>query len=108
MLTTPGLWRLAARHWRSGLREIRNSRSKRRYARLAQALVPEIRPEDLLPGGSGVRAQAVRRDGSLADDFVIEEHAMTVHVLNAPSPGATASPAIGRHVAATISRLLTG
>jgi len=98
-----GFRRLAWKHWRAGLRELITSRSPRRYARLAQRLVPALATGDLLPGGSGVRAQAVGPDGSLIDDFVIEVAGATFHVLNAPSPGATASPAIGRHVAALIS-----
>jgi L-2-hydroxyglutarate oxidase len=76
-----------------------NSRSRRLYARLARRLVPGVEMADLLPGGSGVRAQAVRPDGILLDDFVFEEAGSTIHVLNAPSPGATASLAIGRYVA---------
>jgi L-2-hydroxyglutarate oxidase LhgO len=76
------------------------------YARSARSLVPEIRPEHLVPGGAGVRAQAVAPDGSLVDDFVIEEAGPTVHVLNAPSPGATASLAIGAHVAGMIATRL--
>jgi L-2-hydroxyglutarate oxidase LhgO len=61
--------------------------------------VPELKSEDITPGGSGVRAQAVRPDGSLLDDFSIVSSAEAIHVLNAPSPGATASLAIGRHIA---------
>jgi L-2-hydroxyglutarate oxidase len=76
------------------------------YARSARSLVPEIRPQHLIPGGAGVRAQAVSPDGSLLDDFVIEEAGPTVHVLNAPSPGATASFAIGEHVAGIAARHL--
>lgn len=76
------------------------------YARSARSLVPAIRPEHLVPGGAGVRAQAVAPDGSLVDDFVIEEAGSTVHVLNAPSPGATASLAIGAHVAGMIATRL--
>jgi len=64
-----------------------------------QRLVPELKPEDIAPGGSGVRAQAVRPDGTLLDDFSIVSSADAIHVLNAPSPGATASLAIGRHIA---------
>jgi len=94
-----GFLRLARRHWRSGFREMVNSRSRRLYARLARRLVPGVEMADLLPGGSGVRAQAVGTDGSLLDDFVFEEAGSTIHVLNAPSPGATASVAIGRYVA---------
>jgi L-2-hydroxyglutarate oxidase LhgO len=76
------------------------------YARSARSLVPDILPEHLVPGGAGVRAQAVAADGSLVDDFVIEEAGPTVHVLNAPSPGATASLAIGAHVAGLAARRL--
>lgn len=96
-----GFRRLARRHWRAGTREMMHSRSRRLYARLAERLVPGVRAGDLRPGGSGVRAQAVSPDGSLVDDFVFEHAGSTVHVLNAPSPGATASIAIGRHVAST-------
>lgn len=99
---TPGFRRLAATHWRAGLGELVRSKSARLYARQARRLVPAVRRADLLPGGAGVRAQAVARDGSLVDDFVIEEAGPTVHVLNAPSPGATASLAIGRHVATIV------
>jgi L-2-hydroxyglutarate oxidase len=95
-----GFRRLVRRHWRAGLRELITSRSARRYAGLARRLLPALTTADLLPGGSGVRAQAVGADGTLLDDFVIEEAGATIHVLNAPSPGATASPAIGRYVAA--------
>lgn len=108
LVRTPGLWSLAMRHWRSGLRELLNSRSKRRYARLASRLVPGIEGPHLLRGGSGVRAQAIARDGSLVDDFVIERVGSSVHVLNAPSPGATASLAIGRFIAGQVFPLLAG
>ena len=99
-LTYAGFRKLAIRHWRSGVRELVASRSRRLYARYARSLVPAVRAADLLPGGAGVRAQAVTRHGRLVDDFVIETLGRTIHVLNAPSPGATASLAIGRHVAA--------
>jgi L-2-hydroxyglutarate oxidase LhgO len=99
----PGFRKLARRHWRTGIAEMVGSRSRSMYARSARSLVPEIRPEHLVPGGAGVRAQAVAPDGSLVDDFVIEEAGPTVHVLNAPSPGATASLAIGAHLAGMIA-----
>jgi L-2-hydroxyglutarate oxidase LhgO len=102
----PGFRKLARRHWRTGIAEMVGSRSRSMYARSARSLVPEIRPEHLVPGGAGVRAQAVAPDGSLVDDFVIEEAGPTVHVLNAPSPGATASLAIGAHVAGMIATRL--
>jgi 2-hydroxyglutarate dehydrogenase/L-2-hydroxyglutarate oxidase len=102
-LTVPGFRRLVRRHWWTGMTEMIRSRSRSMYARSAQSLVPEIRPDHLLPGGAGVRAQAVAPDGSLVDDFVIEEAGPTVHVLNAPSPGATASLAIGEYVAGIVA-----
>jgi L-2-hydroxyglutarate oxidase LhgO len=101
-----GFRRLVMRHWRTGATEMIRSRSRTLYARSARALVPAIRPEHLVSGGAGIRAQAVSADGALLDDFVIEEAGSTVHVLNAPSPGATASMAIGSHVAAIAARHL--
>lgn len=108
ILTYPGFLRLASRHWWSGARELLSSRSTRLYARLARRLVPSVRSADLAVGGAGVRAQAVARDGSLVDDFVIQKVGSMVHVLNAPSPAATASLAIGRHVADQTEALITG
>ncbi len=105
-LVSPGFRRLAMRHWWTGANEMIRSRSRSMYARSARTLVPGIRSEHLVPGGAGVRAQAVAPDGSLVDDFVIEEAGPTVHVLNAPSPGATASLAVGAHVAAIAVRHL--
>jgi len=105
-LADPGFRRLVMKHWRTGATEMIRSRSRSLYARSARALLPAIRPEHLAPGGAGIRAQAVSGDGALLDDFVIEEAGSTVHVLNAPSPGATASLAIGSHVAAIAARHL--
>jgi (S)-2-hydroxyglutarate dehydrogenase len=102
----PGFWRMARRHWRQGLREQGRSVSRRAFARACAALVPELRPEDLAPGGAGVRAQAVARDGALVDDFLIAEGERMVHTLNAPSPAATASLAIGEAIAAKALRWL--
>ncbi len=101
-----GFRRLALRHWWSGTSELLNSRSKRLYARQARKLVPELRHEHLRPGGAGVRAQAVDSRGNLVDDFVIEVAGNTVHVLNAPSPGATASIAIGRFISERVRPFL--
>jgi (S)-2-hydroxyglutarate dehydrogenase len=106
VLAHSGFRKLARRHWLSGAKEMFNSRSTRLYARLARKLVPELRQEHLLPGGAGVRAQAVDAAGKLVDDFVIERAGNTVHVLNAPSPGATASIAIGRHIADQVKSIL--
>lgn len=103
-LAWPGFWRMARRHWRSGMDEQWRSLSKRAFAHACAALVPEVRVEDLRPGGAGVRAQAVARDGSLVDDFVIAQGERMVHVLNAPSPAATASLAIGEEIAARAAR----
>ncbi len=102
----PGFWRLARRHWQNGLREQARSLSRSAFARACARLVPEVRPEDLAPGGAGIRAQAVARDGSLVDDFAITEGERMVHVINAPSPAATASLAIGEEVAARALRWL--
>ena len=106
ILRHPGFRRMAVRHWRSGSSEMLNSKSTSLYARLARRLVPALRREHLLPGGAGVRAQAVDARGNLLDDFVIETAGNTVHVLNAPSPGATASIAIGRHITAEVAPIL--
>ncbi len=95
----PGFWRIAARYLGTGLGETWRSLSKAAFSRALRELLPEIRPEDLAPGGAGVRAQAVSRDGSLVDDFQIAEGPGQLHVLNAPSPAATAALAIGRVIA---------
>ena len=106
MLRFGGFWRLVGRHWRAGGAELWRSRIRAVYARSARALVPEISGADLLPGGAGVRAQAVGADGRLVDDFWIQESPGFVHVLNAPSPAATASLAIGDHLADLVIRRL--
>ena len=94
-----GFWAMAARYWRTGAYEMYRSLSKRAFVQALQRLVPDLRDEDVVPGGSGVRAQAVSPDGALVDDFRIVSAAGAIHVLNAPSPAATASLAIGRHIA---------
>ena len=93
---------LAKRHWRMGLREVWRSWSKAAFLESLQRLVPAVRLEDLEPGGSGVRAQALDPDGAMVDDFRIERRPGQIHVLNAPSPAATASLAIGAHIASLI------
>jgi L-2-hydroxyglutarate oxidase LhgO len=98
MLRFPGAFRMARKHWRMGLEEYRRSFSRAKFVRSLRKLVPEIAEEDLEPGGSGVRAMAVERDGSLVDDFRIVEDGAFVHVLSAPSPGATSSLAIAERV----------
>lgn len=96
--TQPGFWRLAREHWRTGVREVVGSASTRVYMRSAQRYVPEIGAADVVRGRVGVRAQAVARDGSLVDDFVITDADGIVTVRNAPSPAATSALAIAEHV----------
>jgi L-2-hydroxyglutarate oxidase len=98
-LAWPGSWRIARRHWRYGAGELRRSVSKGAFTTAVRRLLPGVAEEDLVPTAAGVRAQAVLRDGTLVDDFLIREGAHAVHVLNAPSPAATASLPIGREVA---------
>jgi L-2-hydroxyglutarate oxidase len=100
VLTYPGFWRLAAKYWRTGFGEIYRSFVKRAFVAALRKLVPEVRAQDLRPGGAGVRAQALAPDGKLVDDFVIIERPRALHVVNAPSPAATASLAIGEEIAA--------
>ncbi len=95
----PGAWRLARQHWRYGAGELRRSVSKAAFTEAVRRLLPGVAEDDLVPAAAGVRAQAVLRDGTLVDDFLIREGARAVHVLNAPSPAATASLPIGREVA---------
>jgi len=95
----PGVWRMARQHWRYGVGELRRSVSKSAFTSAVQRLLPAVTPDDLTPSAAGVRAQAVLRDGTLVDDFLIKEGPRAVHVLNAPSPAATASLPIGREVA---------
>ncbi len=95
----PGLWKLGRRYWRTGLDETRRSLSRRRFVASLRELVPALSDDALVPTHAGVRAQALRRDGTLADDFVIETAHRQVHVLNAPSPAATASLEIAKRVA---------
>ncbi|MEU8591341.1 L-2-hydroxyglutarate oxidase [Streptomyces sp. NPDC048664] len=95
----PGSWRIARRHWRYGAGELRRSVSKTAFTEAVRRLLPGIEADDLVPAPAGVRAQAVLRDGTLVDDFLIREAPRTVHVLNAPSPAATASLPIGREIA---------
>ena len=95
----PGTWRMARRWWLTGVRELARAASTRRFAREAAAYVPELEPGDLSRWYSGVRAQAVARDGRLIDDFVISETERALHVRNAPSPAATSALALARLIA---------
>lgn len=101
VITFPGFWKLARKHWQAGAEEIHRSISKRAFLTALQKLVPEVRADDLEPGGSGVRAQALGHDGTLIDDFAIVKRSRALHVCNAPSPAATASLAIARHIVET-------
>lgn len=94
-----GFWRLAGRYWRSGVGEMARSFLKARFVRELQRLVPELKSEDLAAGGAGVRAQAVDAQGALVDDFRMVRAEGAIHVLNVPSPAATASLAIGKRIA---------
>lgn len=99
-LTFPGFWRLARQNYRAGSMEMVRSASRHLFGQSLRRLVPEVRDEDLVPSPPGVRAQAMNRDGSLVDDFLIEQSpdGRIVHVLNAPSPAATSSLEIARHI----------
>jgi L-2-hydroxyglutarate oxidase len=99
MARNPAMWRLARRHWRTGAAEVWRSVSTAALVRALQRLVPELTAADLQPAPSGVRAQALGRDGTLLDDFAFEQRGPVLHVLNAPSPAATASLAIGEQIA---------
>lgn len=101
-LRAPGLWRFAARYPRMCWTELHRSASRTAFAHALQRLVPELDPEDLARAGSGVRAQGLLPDGTLVEDFLFAEDEGALHVLNAPSPAATASLAIGDHIAALI------
>ncbi|ROO84750.1 L-2-hydroxyglutarate oxidase LhgO [Actinocorallia herbida] len=94
----PGMWRMALQHWRTGVKEMYGSFSKRAYMKEAKRYVPEIGAADVVRAGSGVRAQALDRDGSLVDDFRIHRLGAVTAVRNAPSPAATSSMAIAEHV----------
>jgi len=105
-LAFPGFWRMARQHWRSGLGEWHRSLSKAAFVRALQRLLPEISAKDLTPGGSGVRAQALKPDGGLVDDFQFVPSGKILHVLNVPSPAATASLMIGKAIVDTAGKNL--
>lgn len=99
LATYPGFWKMSKRFWRVGLHEMYRSLSRRAFWHALQKLIPEVSFHDLVRAGAGVRAQAVAPDGKLVDDFFIRQADRMIHVLNAPSPAATASIAIGRSIA---------
>jgi L-2-hydroxyglutarate oxidase len=102
-LTFPGLWRFMGRHAGLCRDEVLRSFSKRRFCESLQRLVPSLEEDDLAPGGSGVRAQAMSPSGELVQDFELIERPNALHVLNAPSPAATASLAIGDEIARRVT-----
>jgi L-2-hydroxyglutarate oxidase len=99
LATYKGFWRMARTFWRTGLDEMNRSLSRRAFWKALRRLIPELSFHDIAPAGAGVRAQAVAPDGKLVDDFFIRRDERMIHVLNAPSPAATASIAIGRTIA---------
>jgi L-2-hydroxyglutarate oxidase len=105
VFTYPGFWRLAARHVRTGSAEIVRSLSKAAFTRALRRLLPAIEERHLTPAPAGVRAQALLPDGALVDDFLIRVAGRVVHVLNAPSPAATASLAIGEEIVDRVAGL---
>ncbi len=97
-LVFPGFWIMALKFWKMGLFEMYRSFSKKAFLKSLQRLVPAIKEEDIIPGGAGIRAQAVEKNGKIVDDFAIIKKGNMVHVLNAPSPAATACFSIGDHI----------
>lgn len=95
----PGLWKLGTRYWKVGLSEVARSLSQKKFLESLRELVPELGDNSLVPTHAGVRAQAMRRNGDLVDDFYFEKAPCQIHVLNAPSPAATAALEIGRCIA---------
>jgi (S)-2-hydroxyglutarate dehydrogenase len=104
-LAFPGLWRFLGKYGHTCWDEIRRSFSRELFCRSLQRLVPEIQPDDLIPGGSGVRAQAMSPEGSLVDDFHFVQRDRELHVVNAPSPAATSSLAIGEEIADMVASI---
>jgi L-2-hydroxyglutarate oxidase len=104
LLTYGGFWHMAAKYWKTGFMECYRSLSRRAFVRALQRLVPDLRPGDIHPAGAGVRAQALEPSGKLVDDFRLVQAEHMIHVLNAPSPAATASLSIGRTIADLASK----
>lgn len=102
VLMYPGFWKLSSKYWREGLEEMQRSVSKAAFVKSLQQLIPEIHEGDLVAAPAGVRAQALKADGSLVDDFHLIPGDRSIHVCNAPSPAATASIEIGEHIARAI------
>jgi (S)-2-hydroxyglutarate dehydrogenase len=104
-LSWPGTWRLATRHWRAGLRELRHAASRRAFVDEAARMVPALRGARTIAAYAGIRAQALARDGTLVDDFVVHRTERAIHVRNAPSPAATSSLALARLIADELEAL---
>lgn len=104
LVSYSGFWKMAAKYYKMGLGEFYRSLNKKAFVKALQKLIPEIQEDDLIKGGAGVRAQAVDLNGNLIDDFRIVEAEKMIHVLNAPSPAATASISIGRTIANLVSK----
>jgi L-2-hydroxyglutarate oxidase len=103
-ITFPGFWKMGARQWKTGVWEMNRSLRKSVFVDSLQQLVPKLTDEDLEGKGSGVRAQAIDRGGNLLSDFRIDESPGAIHVLNAPSPGATSSLVIGDYISDIASK----
>ncbi len=99
VLSYSGFWKMAGKYWKAGMYEMARSLSKRLFVKDVQRLLPALEESDLIPGGAGIRAQVVKKDGLLMDDFCIREDLRSIHVVNAPSPAATACFAIGKTIA---------
>lgn len=104
MLTFPGFWTMTRKYWKTGIQEWYRSLSKKAFTQALQRLLPKLEEHHLVSGGSGVRAQAVTRDGSMVDDFRITQTKYAIHVRNAPSPGATASLAISNDIVGLVEQ----
>jgi len=103
-LAFPGFLKLIGKFWKMGMGEMYRSYSKKAFVKALQRLIPELQARDVYPEGAGVRAQALERSGALVDDFRIVEAAHMIHVLNAPSPAATAAITIGEHIAGLVEK----
>jgi L-2-hydroxyglutarate oxidase len=105
IMTYSGFWKMASKYWKEGAKEIWRSLSKKAFVKSLQELVPDIQESDIVPSASGVRAQALQSNGSLVDDFFIEQSKRSINVCNAPSPAATACFPIGREIARRVPEL---
>ena len=101
-MTYPGFWKLAVKYPNEGLQEMIRSYSKSIFVRSLQRLIPEVQAEDIIPTAAGVRAQALKSDGSMVEDFLIVNGNKALHVCNAPSPAATASIEIGKYIVSQV------